>query len=140
MGISFGILVLLYILIVIYKKDTIRRANSKGAKRVSKKKREQKRNGTFCYKISYSSPKKHLKRNPVINIMRYLSTYRYECINRLEDKTIYCSCWRDVQDKTGIPRSSLHLILNEKYINKYRHWKILKCNIKKEEKDLIHLT
>ena len=65
--------------------------------------------------------------------MRYLSTYRYECINRLENKTIYCSCWRDVQDKTGIPRSSLHLILNEKYINKYRNWKILKCNIKKEE-------
>ena len=95
---------------------------------------------TQHYQIFYPLPKKHLKRNPVINIMRYLSTYRYECINRLEDKTIYCSCWRDVQDKTGIPRSSLHLILNEKYINKYRHWKISKCNIKKEEKDLIHLT
>ena len=84
--------------------------------------------------------KKHLKRNPVITIMRYLSTYRYECTNRLEDKTFHCSCWRDVQDKTGIPRSSLHLILNEKYINKYRHWKISKCNIKKDEKELIHLT
>ena len=72
--------------------------------------------------------------------MRYISTYRYECINRLEDKTFHCSCWRDVQDKTGIPRSSLHLILNEKYINKYKHWKISKCNIKKDEKELIHLT
>ena len=72
--------------------------------------------------------------------MRYISTYRYQCINRLENTTLYCSCWRDVLLQTGIPRSSLHLILNDKYINKYRHWKISKCNIKKEESNSIHLT
>ena len=51
--IFFGILVLLYILIVIYKKGAIRRADINVPNRVPKKKKDQKRNGTFCYKISY---------------------------------------------------------------------------------------
>ena len=57
MGIFFVILLLLYILIVIYKRDTIRRADINVANRVSKKKKGAKKNATFCYKISYSSKK-----------------------------------------------------------------------------------
>lgn len=51
--IFFVILLPFTILIRIYKKDTIRRANKKVAKKVAKKEKVSKKNATFCCKTPF---------------------------------------------------------------------------------------
>lgn len=63
--------------------------------------------------------------------MRYIASYRYSLINNLDNKKVLCSTWKDVYAKTGITRSSLNLLLNGKYIDKFKHWSVSRCNIKK---------
>ena len=63
--------------------------------------------------------------------MRYISTYRYILINKTTDQTYLCSTWIDVKNKSGINKNSLFLMLNNKYVDKFKNWSITRCSIKK---------
>lgn len=66
--------------------------------------------------------------------MRYIKTYRYKLIHKKADDSInifLCSCHQDVKLKAGISRASLNLMLNNQYVNKFKDWRIERCDIKK---------